>query len=53
MSWDHSLFSMSPEELEIEEAIRAMERLLGSSILKRSTCVSLKLALDALRADRD
>ena len=32
-SWERSQFSTTPEELEIEEAVRAMERILGSPII--------------------
>jgi len=49
--WDRNVFATSVEELEIEEAIRAMERLLSSPLIANSTRVSLRLALDVLRAD--
>jgi len=51
-SWDRSLFSTTPEELEIEEAVRAIERILGNPLIAGSTRVSLSMALQALRDDR-
>ena len=51
--WDRSLFATTPEDLEIEEAIRAVERVANSSHIKGSTRVSLRLALQALRDDRN
>jgi hypothetical protein len=51
--WDRSHFANTPEDLEISEAIRAVERVAESSHIKGSTRVSLRLALQALRADRD
>ena len=49
--WDRSTFSTSVEELEVEEVIRGLQRILTSPLLKNSTRVSLKLSLDVLRAD--
>jgi hypothetical protein len=51
-SWDRSMFAIDNDELEIEEAIRAMERAMKSPTIKGSTRVSLGLALEALRADK-
>jgi hypothetical protein len=50
--WNRSLFATSSEELEIEEAIRAVERVLTNTLIKDSTRVSLGMALEALRADQ-
>jgi hypothetical protein len=52
-SWDRSRFATSAADLEIEEAIRAVERVIESPTLKGSTRVSLCMALEALRGDRD
>ncbi|MBW2231373.1 MAG: hypothetical protein JRG92_00485 [Deltaproteobacteria bacterium] len=50
--WDRSRFATSAEELEIEEAIRAVERVLDNPLLHGSTRVSLRMALEALRSDQ-
>lgn len=50
-AWDRSLFASTPDELEVEEAIRAIERVIASGSIQNSTRVSLRLALEALRAD--
>lgn len=52
-AWDRSPFALTPDELEVEEAIRAVERVIASEKITPSTRVSLRLALEALRADRD
>lgn len=49
--WDRSAFATTPDELEIEEAIRAVERLIHNRSISNSTRVSLRLALDAMRED--
>lgn len=49
--WERAMLAMSGEEQEIQEAIRAVERILHSSRIRNSTRVSLSLALDALRSD--
>jgi hypothetical protein len=51
--WDRRRFATSAGELEIEEAIRAVERVMESPLIKGTTRVSLRMALDALRADAD
>jgi hypothetical protein len=51
-TWDRSPFASTPDELEVEEAIRALERVVQSDGIGNSTRVSLRLALEALRADR-
>jgi len=50
--WDRSVFSRDLVDLEIEEAIRAMERVVAGSSIKNSTRVSVKMAIAALREDR-
>jgi hypothetical protein len=50
--WDRTVFARDLADLEIEEAIRAMERVADGSVLKNSTRVSVKLAIAALREDR-
>ena len=51
-AWDRSCFATSPEDLEIEEAIRAIERVIDTDKIHATTRVSLRMALEALRADR-
>jgi hypothetical protein len=51
--WERSHFATTNEDLELAEAIRAVERVAESAHIKGSTRVSLRLALQALRADRD
>jgi hypothetical protein len=51
-SSDHLMFAMDNDELEIEEAIRAMERAKNSNAIKASTRVSISMALEALRGDQ-
>lgn len=50
--WDRSIFARDLADLEIEETIRAMERVAEGTTLKNSTRVSVKLAIEALRQDR-
>jgi hypothetical protein len=47
--WERSQFATSAEELEISEAIRAVERVLESPTIKGSTRVSLSMAREARR----
>lgn len=49
--FDRSPFATTPEELDIQEAICALERALSLSPIKGSTRVSLRMALDALRSE--
>lgn len=49
--WDRSAFASTPDELEIEEAIRAVERLIHNRSISNSTRASLAMALDAMRSD--
>jgi hypothetical protein len=49
--WDRSAFASSPDELEIEEAIRAVERLIHNRSISNATRASLAMALDAMRSD--
>ena len=49
--FDRSMFALELEELELQEAMRTLEQLMKSSRLKNSTKVSLRFALDALRAE--
>ncbi len=50
--WDRTVFACDLADLEIEEAIRSLERIAEGSTLKNSTRVSVNLAIAALRADR-
>lgn len=50
-SWDRSAFATTPDELEIEEAIRAVERLVHNRSISNGTRASLQMALEALRGD--
>ena len=49
--WDRSAFASTPDELEIEETIRAVERLIHNRSISNATRASLQMALEALRGD--
>jgi hypothetical protein len=49
--FDRSVFALELDELELQEAMRTLEQLMKSSRLKNSTKVSLRFALDALKAE--
>ncbi len=49
--WDRSPFAISPDELEVAEAIRAVERVVQNPLLKNSTRATLLMALDGMRDD--
>ena len=47
--WDRSDFAMSEEELELEEAVRAIQRLLDRPQLPRLTREALQSAVHVLK----
>lgn len=46
------MFAMELNALEVQEAIRALERVMGMPAIKPATRVSLRFAIDALRDEQ-
>jgi hypothetical protein len=51
-AWDRSQFAMNPSELIVEEAVRAMLRVLEEAKVDNSARFALVRALDALRTEQ-
>ena len=50
-AWDESPFLMSANELDLSEAIRALERLTGTEAVKPETRKAVDATLQALRLE--
>ena len=49
--WDRSPFAISAKELEMEETVRALERLLDRPDLADDTIAAIRRAIDALHCE--
>ena len=52
-SFDRDVFALELDSLELVEALRTLERLIESPRIKSTTRVSLRFAIDALKAELD
>ena len=50
-AWDRSLFAMNPSELLVEEAVRAMIRVIEESTVTERARRAVMLAVGALRRE--
>lgn len=50
-AWDRSMLAMSPKELEIQETVTSIERLVEAGHVRSTTRVILEGAVMALRAE--